>query len=199
MLRSLGILVWFLTCVGVASAQVERVWLTHKSADHSRVVVNWETAQPGDSIVHYGTTPSLGHSRAIEESVVLHHVEIPLEPGAVAYYYRVQTGASSSPVASFKAYPKDELRVAVIADLQGKPDLSAVARDNVHLLMTAGIISRISGKEVTAGRTAPSRTASSSMPIRRCSGRRSSCLCSAIMIRRSDPGAVPLRRNPCTM
>ena len=30
------------------------------------------------------------------------------------------------------------MRVAVIADLQGKPDLTALLKDNPHILMTAG-------------------------------------------------------------
>ncbi len=138
MLRNCSTLVCLLTCASGASAQVERIWLSHKSAEPSRVVVNWETARPGNSIVHYGTTPSAEQTRAIEGNVKLHHVEVPLEPGAAAYYYRVQTGAYSSPVASFKAYPHDELRVAVIADLQGKPALPGLVKDNVHIVMTAG-------------------------------------------------------------
>ncbi len=138
MLRALVAGACLLIQASVASAQIERIWLSHRSAEPSRVVVNWETAQPGGSIVHYGTTPSPEHIRAIEENVTLHHIEIPLEPKATAYYYRAQTGAFSSPVASFKGYPEDELRVAVIADLQGKPKLPGLAKDNVHLLMTAG-------------------------------------------------------------
>ena len=96
--------------------------------DPSRVVVSWETSEPGNSIVRYGPTPSVEHIRAIEESVTLHHVEIPLKPKAPAYYYRVQTGTVRSAVASFKGYTGDELRVAVIADLQGKPDCPASSR-----------------------------------------------------------------------
>jgi len=134
----LGALGWFLAQANMASAQVERIWLSHKSAEPRGVVVSWETSQPGNSIVHYGATPSAENTRAIEENVMLHHVEIPWEAKAAAYYYGVQTGASHSSVAVFKAYPKDELRVAVIADLQGKPDLSAIAKDDVHLLLTAG-------------------------------------------------------------
>lgn len=49
-------------------------------------------------------------------------------------------------MASFKAYPADELRVAVIADLQGTPGLAAVGRDDVHILMTAGDNVRTCGR-----------------------------------------------------
>ncbi len=34
-----------------AAAQVERVWLTHRTADASKLVVNWTTRTPGDSVV----------------------------------------------------------------------------------------------------------------------------------------------------
>ena len=50
----------------------------------------------------------------------------------------MQTGNQSSENATFKAYPKDELRVAVAADWQGLPDLNAIMKDDVHLLLTAG-------------------------------------------------------------
>ena len=40
--------------------------------------------------------------------------------------------------ATFKAYPTDVLRVAVVADWQGKPNLDAILQDDVHLLLTAG-------------------------------------------------------------
>jgi hypothetical protein len=122
----------------MASAQVERVWLTHGSPDPTGVVVNWETTQPGNSVVRYGPTPQLGHSRSVDENTALHHVEIPLAPDVVRWYYSVQTGEDRSVVASFKGYPADELRVAVIANLQGTPDLAALVRDDVHILMTAG-------------------------------------------------------------
>jgi hypothetical protein len=122
----------------MAPAQVERIWLTHESTDPNHVGVNWETSAPGNSVVRYGPASSVEHTRAIEENVMLHHVEIPLEPNAPAYYYCVQTGSDRSDVASFKAYVGDELRVAVIADLQGKPRLPGLTKDNVHIVMTAG-------------------------------------------------------------
>jgi hypothetical protein len=122
----------------VASAQVQRIWLTHRSPDPNSIVVNWETAQPGNSIVRYGPTPELGQSRTVDGNATLHHVEIPLAHGVSRWYYRVQTGEDRSAVASFKGHPAEELRVAVIANLQGKPDLAAVVTDDVHILMTAG-------------------------------------------------------------
>ncbi|MBM4025578.1 MAG: metallophosphoesterase [Planctomycetes bacterium] len=138
MLRSLIAVLGLLMQAGMASAQIERIWLSHRTTAPSHVVVSWETAQPGDSVVHYGNTPAVQHTRGIEERVTLHHVEIPLDPTATAHHYRVQTGTHTSPVAFFQAYPADELRVAVIANLQSKPDLTALLRDRVHVVMTAG-------------------------------------------------------------
>lgn len=120
------------------TAKIERVWLTHKSNDSNRVVVSWETAEPGDSIVRYGLTEKYGAVEKIEENVTLHHVEIPLESKDVTYHYSVVTGRDSSPDAAFKGYPSDELRVAVVANWQGRPNLDVIRRDDVHLLMTAG-------------------------------------------------------------
>jgi len=138
MFRVLAVGVCLLMQARVTSGQIERIWLSHRSTEPNRAVVNWETAQPGNSVVHYGTSAAVEHTCAIEENVTLHHVEIPLEPQAQAYYYRVQTGSHTSSVSSFKAYPQDELRVAVIADLQGKPALPGLIKDNVHIVMTAG-------------------------------------------------------------
>ncbi len=80
MLRVLVVAACLLMQTSVASAQIERIWLSHKRAEPSRVVVNWETAQPAppyrllfrDSVPpvsgsavqrHYGNNeyPSIGH------------------------------------------------------------------------------------------------------------------------------------------
>src|SRR5438045_1706993 len=34
----------------LAFGQIERVWLTHKTNDPSKLVVNWQTAKPGNSV-----------------------------------------------------------------------------------------------------------------------------------------------------
>ena len=121
-----------------ASAQVERVWLSHRSPEPDRVVVNWTSAAPGDSVVRFGTGQGEEQEVRIDGSRTLHHVEIPLADKDTTYRYSVRTGDQISPDATFKAYPTDELRVAVVADWQGKPDLSALIRDDPHLLLTAG-------------------------------------------------------------
>lgn len=120
-------------------AAIERVWLTHRSNTPDRIVVNWQTERPGDSVVRYGPTAAYGQTVRVGEHVTLHQVEVPLgaaRDGVV--HYSVSTGDDASPDATFKAYPADVLRVAVVADWQGRPKLDAILRDDVHLLLTAG-------------------------------------------------------------
>lgn len=133
------ILLLFLTEPQVASGdEIERIWLTHKTNDPSKIVVNWMTDEPGDSVVRFGLTAEYGEKVRIDENTTLHHVEIPLKHRDTSYHYSVSTGDQRSADASFKAYPTDVLRVAVVADWQGKPDLSTVVKHDVHLLLTAG-------------------------------------------------------------
>jgi hypothetical protein len=121
-----------------AHAQVERVWLSHRSNDPSTLVVNWMTTLPGDSIVRFGRTSGYGQEVRVSNDTTIHHVEIPLKELGGVYHYAVSTGSQSSKNATFKAYPTDVLRVAVAADWQRKTDLSAIIKDDVHLLLTAG-------------------------------------------------------------
>jgi hypothetical protein len=117
---------------------IERIWLGHRSHDPSKLVVNWMTKEPGDSIVRFGRTAKYGQEVRAANNTTLHHVEIPLEESGGIYHYSVHTDNQSSKDATFKAYPSDELRVAIAADWQSLSDLSAIRKDDVHLLMTAG-------------------------------------------------------------
>lgn len=120
------------------SAEITRIWLTHQTNDPSKIVVNWMTEEPGESVVRFGLTADYGETVKIDEATLLHHVEIPLKHRDATYHYSVSTGDQTSKDAAFKAYPSDVLRVAVVADWQGKPDLSAIVKEDVHLLLTAG-------------------------------------------------------------
>lgn len=125
--------------VSVADAEeISRIWLTHKTNAPSKIVVNWISDQPGDSIVHFGLNDDYGETVRIKEDTTLHHVEIPLKHRDTVYHYSVSSGEQRSDDATFKTYPTDVLRVAVVADWQGKPDLSTLMKDDVHLLLTAG-------------------------------------------------------------
>lgn len=136
-LRFFFLLLLVLTARG---EEIQRLWLTHQTNDPSKLVVNWETAQPGDSVVEFGDTPALGQSAKHEESVTLHHVEIPLALRDAPLHYRVRSGAQTSAVQTIQGYPTKELRVAVFADA-GYAKASwgeAVAKEKPHLLISAG-------------------------------------------------------------
>ena len=120
------------------SAQVERVWLTHRSNDPSSLVVSWMTTSPGDSVVRFWTAGGDRQEVRIAGHRTLHHVEIPLTERDTVYHYSVRTGEQESSTGTFKAYPTDVLRVAVVANWQSRPDLSALLKDDPHLLLTAG-------------------------------------------------------------
>ncbi len=124
--------------IATAQAQIERIWLTHRTNDPSKIVVNWTTEEPGSSVVRYGLTKRYDHEVRIKGGTTLHHVEIPIPERDTTYHYSVSTGDHTSPDATFKAYPTGVFRVAVVADWQGRPDLPGPIKDDVHLLLTAG-------------------------------------------------------------
>jgi hypothetical protein len=121
-----------------ASAEITRIWLTHRTTAPDKLVVNWETDEPGNSVVRFGPSQDYTETVAVEESVTLHQVEIPIPKRDTTYHYSVSTGDQASPDATFKSHPTDVLRVGVVADWQGRPKLDAIQRDKAHLLLTAG-------------------------------------------------------------
>lgn len=129
-----------LVCLTARAEDITRIWLTHRTNDPSKIVVNWQTATPANSIVEFGDTDALGQIAQDGEAVTLHHIEIPLAHHDGSYHYRVRSGNSTSEIHSFRGYPVDELRVAVVADTgYGKvPWSEAVQREKPHLLISAG-------------------------------------------------------------
>lgn len=135
------LLLFLFAAATLSAAPIERIWLTHASNDPSKIVVNWETDTPANSVVEYGTAADqLTGSASSEDKVTLHHVEIPLKQRDVVYHYRVRSGEDSSPVASFKGYPSKDLRIAIVGDwgFALTKDLSDLIQDDVHLLLTVG-------------------------------------------------------------
>ena len=124
----------------LVAAPIKRIWLSHATNDPSKLMVNWETATASDSIVEFGLDASCSTRVANDERVTLHHVEIPLAAKDSTYHYRVRSGDDVSSVATFKAYPTQELRVAVVGDwgYSKSEDLSALVKDDPHLLLTVG-------------------------------------------------------------
>jgi len=122
----------------LVAAEIERIWLTCNSHRPHQIVVNWQSPQPGNSVVKYGSSPQSLQTIKQDNHTRLHHVTIPVTERDTIYHYSVQTGTATSSLATFKSFPTDVLRVAIVADWQSLPDLSALIKDDVHLLLTAG-------------------------------------------------------------
>ena len=121
------------------AAAIQRIWLSFQRETPSHITVNWETAQPADSEVSFGTSAALGGKVVKAEQVTLHHIEIPIPEKGVTYHYQVRSGAETSAVHTFKGMHSKELRIAVVGDWGfAQPDLAALIKDDVHVLITAG-------------------------------------------------------------
>ncbi len=107
---------FLLLCATAKAATLQRIWLSLQREEPTHVTVNWETAQPEDSEVSFGTGAALGGKIAKAEQVTLHHIEIPIPEKDVTYHYQVRSGGETSAVHAFKGMPSKELRVAVVGD-----------------------------------------------------------------------------------
>src|SRR5690606_5196652 len=116
----LPLIVGIFVAQSTAAGDIDRIWLTHKTNDPSKIVMNWTSDEPGDSVVRFGLSPEYGETVRVDESTTLHHVEIPLKHRDAVYYYSVSSGDQQSANATLKAYPSDVLRVAVVANWQGR-------------------------------------------------------------------------------
>lgn len=139
-LRSAVLPLFWLAVTGSPAAPIERIWLSHASNTPDKLVVSWETDTPGPSTVEFGTSEALGEKVQKDESVTLHHVEVPLARQGGRYHYRVSSGQDVSAVHSFQGYPEDTLRVIIVGDwgYAKVGDFSAVLKDEPHLLISAG-------------------------------------------------------------
>jgi len=123
---------------GAAWGQAERVWLTHGSNTTDWITVNWQSAAPGPGGVRYGPGPDCALSAASAGTGTRHRVTIPAQAGGPVRHYRVVTPGGSTPAHALRAPPGDELRVGVVANWHGRPDLGALLRDGIHILATGG-------------------------------------------------------------
>lgn len=121
-----------------AAESLQTIWLTRRSNDPDKIVVNWLSEEPGPSVVRYGLTSDCPERAEVAEKETLHHVEIDVPERERVYYYKVQTGEETSSVASFRSFPTDVLKVAVVGDLHGRVVFPALERDKPHLLVTGG-------------------------------------------------------------
>ena len=92
---------WFST--DPALAQVERIWLTHRSNVPSKLVVNWTTKMPGESQVRFGPTKDYGQLIGVSGFTTLHRVEIPLAKKDAEVHYSVSSDGQVSPDAVFRS------------------------------------------------------------------------------------------------
>lgn len=99
-----------------AQAQIEAVWLTHRSPTPDKTVVSWKSARPGPSQVCYGTDSSCPHEVRVAGEQTIHHVEIPTPQRGTAIHYRVATDGQRSETFAFQTCPEDGVRVAVVGD-----------------------------------------------------------------------------------
>jgi hypothetical protein len=120
---------------------ITRIWLSHRSADPDLVVVNWESAADGDSSITFrvgGRTTTLP-ANADPDAPSIKRAEIRIPQRNDTVHYQVRTGSQQSAEAAFATFPQNEpLRIAVVADWQGRPKLDTLLSDQVHILATAG-------------------------------------------------------------
>lgn len=145
-LRPLIVLCGFTFVASLPAAEIDRIWLTHGKSTPETVIINWESATPGDAIVEFGESGEMGNRIANGENARLHHVEVPLGKGGL--HYRVRTGSDYSAIHYSRGYGDEELRVVVVGDvgfakadwssavIAARPDLLIMAGDHVPALHT---------------------------------------------------------------
>lgn len=145
-MTSIRFLVAFIGCIAGTLhgfSKINHVWLTHKSNDPSRLVINWYSENPGSAHVRYQFGNEQAQQITINENSQLHHVEIPFDRTDGFYYYQVSTGSDTSARYRVQAYPsaKHTLRIAFVGN-PGFADVSklrdVVQHDQPHLLVTLG-------------------------------------------------------------
>lgn len=78
-----------------------------KSVNHQMALIYWETDEPADSVIEYGTSSALGSSDAHAERLTKHNLPLTGLAAGTAYFFRVLArdasgnGPTASPVYSF--------------------------------------------------------------------------------------------------
>src|SRR5688572_21127219 len=103
-----------LSCGSTAFAQIERVWLSHRSHDPSQIVVSWTSKTASESVVRFGLTKDYGQEVRLPGTRTLHHVEIPVPEKGTTYHYSAGAADDAPLTGTFKSCPTDELRIAVV-------------------------------------------------------------------------------------
>jgi hypothetical protein len=58
----LSLIVLAFAAQAAAAGDIKRIWLTHKSNDPSKIVVNWMSDEPRDSVVRFSLTADYGET-----------------------------------------------------------------------------------------------------------------------------------------
>lgn len=128
---------FLLLAFSASGTPITRIWLTHKTSEPTRLMVNWESKEAGPSRVEYGPSEALGKSESATDSTTLHHIEVPF-PQSGLLHYRVVTGEEASTVHSVKSYGGESLRVAAAANWFIRLPLGGLLKDDPHLLLSCG-------------------------------------------------------------
>ncbi|ASV74927.1 hypothetical protein THTE_2325 [Thermogutta terrifontis] len=116
--------------------EVTAVWMGHTRPLPEELTLSWITDNPESSRVAYQDGAVW---REIQDSqpTTWHRLQIPLSDSTRPCSIRILSGSATTEV-FFPGYPADGLRIAVVANWQSRPDLSAILADKPHLLLTAG-------------------------------------------------------------
>ncbi|QDT15368.1 hypothetical protein [Alienimonas californiensis] len=118
-----------------AGAAISAVRWGYGPAGPEQLALRWETDRPAASAVRFGPPGAPAEERRVEGERRRHEVTVPA--GRTGAYQVSGPDGWSSP-APLPAAPAEELRVAFVANWQGRPDLSALLADDPHLLVSAG-------------------------------------------------------------
>ena len=99
-----------------------------QDAEPNSIKIMWETAQDGESIVEWGTTPKLGKKTSGTSFTLtfgpsrLHEVQLNGLKRFTEYYYRVKTGKLTSDIFQFKTPPfsgeEEPFNLIAMSDMQ---------------------------------------------------------------------------------
>ncbi len=121
--------------------EITRIWLSYNATEPQNIVINWYSAEPGNSEAELMFDDNSRIVVKLDENVQIHHVEVPLVHEQVKYRYKVKTNNQTSEWHSFRGITSEEpVRIAVIADwaFAVDADISVILDENPALIVTGG-------------------------------------------------------------
>ncbi len=134
-----GVVSSFISCTFAEDAPLPKaIWLTYQRNFPTAFTVNWATDKPESSVVCFGKTEACGLRAVLKGVRTLHHVEIPL-PEKGTLFYRLEREGHLTKGVHFQGIADEELRIAMVADWGfASADVSAILKDNPHMLVSGG-------------------------------------------------------------